>query len=109
MYAFCGKHIYILNNFGILYGQGAAVIALPQYKVPLLGFTGLMQVSKALRKRREERATARELAAGDNGNNSAITLEWSQLDCSLATKDGNGKRILKDLHGTARPGRWGFM
>ncbi|KAK9828034.1 hypothetical protein WJX81_003580 [Elliptochloris bilobata] len=82
---------------------GAALIALPQHKVPLLLGTALVNGVRhvAHAKRREHAPPEAENDAGEE----QVELEWRQLDCVLTAKKGGCKHILKDLQGRAPPGR----
>lgn len=88
--------------------QGAALIALPQFKLPLVAVTGAVHIHKALRRRREQKQAALAVTGDSDPSQTrgAVTLEWDQLDCSIVKKDGSQKQILHSVAGVARAGRW---
>lgn len=85
---------------------GAAIIALPtQHQIPLAIGTAVLKGVQAIRRKKHITRHASSLQDADK-----VTLEWSQLTCTLKTtaekKDGTKQRLLlDDLHGVAQPGR----
>ena len=58
----------------------------------------------AVKQLRQRRRLARAGSAG-LAPQAEITLEWSQLTCTLRGKDGTQRKLLSNVEGVARPGR----
>ena len=93
---------------------GAVLIVLPPEKqIPLAVVTAIVKgVSHQVLKRRQKRNATREIHErnqsenGDFDAGNEVTLEWSDVTCTLKSKDGSSSRVLlDDLKGVARPGR----
>lgn len=94
---------------------GAAVIALPQYQVPLLVGTASAKALAALRDSRGQPRS--DAAASDNGEGAfaggappqrPVTLRWRQLAATLEVGKGDAtttKELLSLQGSVARPGR----
>ena len=90
---------------------GAAVIALPQYKIPVVVGTASITL---LRKIKNKRSAHKKLGR-DPGHASSFTtggstrqqvnLQFTDVRCSITNKKGGKKIILTDIIGTAKPGR----
>lgn len=101
----------LLADAALWLRQGAALIALPQFKLPLVAATGALHIHKALRRRRDQKQDALVLPgdADPSQARGAVTLEWDQLDCFIVKKDASEKQILHSVAGVARPGRWALL
>jgi len=80
---------------------GVAFVVLPQqHQLPLVLGGAVIKGIQGLRRKRRADQVAASVDASDE-----VTLEWSQLTCTLALKDGSKRLLLQDLHGAVRPGR----
>lgn len=79
---------------------GTLVIVLPkdQQKFALIA-SGARALFGHFRRRHRNGKNRARLAPAD-----AVTLEWSQLTCTLSNKQGS-RDLLKNVHGIAKPGR----
>ncbi|KAK9823842.1 hypothetical protein WJX72_005871 [[Myrmecia] bisecta] len=95
-----------MGNGLVDFALGAAVIAAPQHQVPILAGGAAVKLVRLLRGRRKDARQAEDAArSSDGGAAEQVTLAWEHVSCSLTDKHGKTKEILKDLSGTARPGR----
>lgn len=93
----------------IHFALGAAAIVFPKPVLPVLvAIKAAQGVRKVLTRRKEHDNTDSQSFDVLDAPVEPVTLEWSQLNCVL-TKEKNGakteKRILKNVAGSARPGR----
>lgn len=90
---------------------GAAVIALPQYQIPVLIGTASLSLFRKIKQKR----SAHKKLGPDPGHASSVTsggstrqqvnLQFTDVRCSITNKKGVKKTILNDITGTAKPGR----
>ncbi|KAL6779156.1 hypothetical protein ACKKBF_B18545 [Auxenochlorella protothecoides x Auxenochlorella symbiontica] len=85
---------------------GALLITLPRDKSIPLGAGAVLAKAvdgavRAVTKPRSAHAAASIEQAGAQ----AVTLVWDRLTCILKTKNGQVRALLRDIQGTARPGR----
>ena len=93
---------------------GAAVIAMPQYQIPLLVGSASVKGVLAVRDSRRRHADSNDngasangtAAEGADGQPGQVTLRWRQLAATLTDKRGNTKELLSLSGSVARPGRW---
>ena len=113
---------------------GAAVIALPQHQVSfstcnlsLRGSlskeycdTGLLQmqvpvaigsvsiglVRHLVQKKRKPKRRNGQSRERDEAGQKQVTLEWDSISCTITTKKGGTKEVLRDVSGEAKPGRY---
>ena len=81
----------------------AACFAPPQIQAGIGAATIALNLLNRFRLRRK-RASALESDASLHPIE-GVTLEWSQVTCTLTGKDGSSRVLLDGLHGRARPGR----
>ena len=86
---------------------GAAVIVAPQHQLPVAVGAGLLKAGSAAIQHRSQKRAGRTTAEAGQQSASRTTLDWDQLGCVLAKKDGTNKSILQNLSGSAQPGRSG--
>jgi ABC-type multidrug transport system ATPase subunit len=90
---------------------GAAVIALPQYQVPLLVGTAAAKAVLALKDTRHHDSIMDGNGDGAGHEDESqppqqeVTLRWHNISCQLETKGGDTKQLLSIAGSTARPGR----
>ena len=86
------------------FGLGAALITLPQYKLPLVAGTVTLNLIRRLR-RRSVKAGSREVERR-HAENEDVHLQWSNLTCSITNQSrGTRKKLLCEISGEATPGR----
>ena len=85
------------------FALGAALITLPQYKVPLAAGTLALGLVKRITKRKSSNRDEVRRAAHADGEE--VHLQWSDLRCSITNKKGVKKDLLTGIAGEASPGR----
>ena len=84
------------------FALGAALITLPQYKLPLAAGAAAVGLARRVVKRKTAAQTRHSTSTAHRDR---IHLSWSDLTCTLTDKKGRSKQLLKGLAGDARPGR----
>lgn len=89
---------------------GAAVIALPQYQIPVLYGSASIAILRSIRRKR-----SKHRKAGSHAGNTIVTdgrstrqqvnLHFTNIRCSITNKKGVTKTILQNMSGEAKPGR----
>lgn len=83
---------------------GAAVIISPACRVPVLIGSTTFTLGKTLAKR--SRARKGQQLPPRNGADKQVAIEWDQLSADISSKKSGKRRvILKNLQGSAQPGR----
>lgn len=91
------------NGALVDFALGAALITLPQYKVPLAAGTAVIALGKRFNKRKSD--TYRQRNSTDGSSSDEIELLWSELTCTIVDKKGRSKTLLDGLQGQASSGR----
>lgn len=78
----------------------AAIFAPPQIQLGFAGATVALNLVKRLRPKPETLQTDASVRPPEG-----VTLNWSNVTCTLAGKDGSTRVLLDGLHGEAKPGR----
>ena len=93
---------------------GAAVIALPQYQIPVLLGTASISILRSIRRRRckhrKSTPDPSNAAVTDGGSTRQhVDLRFTDVRCSITNKTGVTKTILQNINGEAKPGRCGVF
>lgn len=97
---------------------GTACVVAPQFGVPAAAALTVVKAARngVKRGRRAAGEAAPKGVKGDEdkleknfetfeGPSQSVVLQFDDLKCSITTKSGKTKQILKGISGTARPGR----
>jgi len=93
---------------------GAAIIVLPrQHQIPLaIATTAIKTIQRALKRRKKEKRRRQDAtdissssSSSSNPGQCGVTLQWSRLSCTLTDNHGNQRPLLKNIKGSAKPGR----
>ena len=83
------------------FAVGAALITLPQFKVPL----AVGAASLTLVKRWKGNKSGGENTGAGRAHSGQVRLHWSDIVCSITSKKGAKKELLRGISGEATPGR----
>ena len=84
------------------FAVGVAVILTPQYGIPV--FVGSTIGKFLLKSRKRKHVASTEDSESSNGKQQ-VSLQWSHVSCSITTKKGETKQLLKDQSAVAKPNR----
>ena len=87
------------------FAVGVAVILTPQYGIPVFVASTVGRFQLKSRKRKHVPST--EDAESSNVKQQ-VSLQWSHVSCSITTKKGETKQLLKDQSAVANPNRCFF-
>ncbi|KAK9792241.1 hypothetical protein WJX73_003742 [Symbiochloris irregularis] len=85
------------------FALGAALIILPQYKIPLAAGAATIALGKRLKERKS--VEAKQKGSSSTSETEKIELQWTELTCTITDKKGRSKTLLDGLQGQALPGR----
>ena len=85
------------------FALGAMAILTPQYGIPVFLVSTLGK--HVLKSRKRSRQLRNDQQADSNGKQH-VSLQWSHVSCSIKTKKGETKQLLKDQSAVAHPNRY---
>ena len=85
------------------FAVGAAVILVPQYGIPVFVAT---TIGRFVLKARKRKTPSRVDSAAESNGKQQVSLQWSHVSCSVTTKKGDTKQLLKDQSAVAKPNRY---